>query len=76
MACAVGLEAIQRWLAGGKDKIQEPPEEVPGSGFMYSDINFIMLGALVERLSHVGLFPDDPKAVAEVQAQATKGAPW
>ena len=39
---------------------------------------------LVERLSHVGLFPQDPavdpklvaEAVAEVQAQATKGAPW
>ena len=30
---------------------------------------------LVERLSRVGLFPADPKAVAEVQAQATKGAP-
>lgn len=31
---------------------------------------------LVERLSRCGLFPADPKAVAEVQAQATKGAPW
>jgi hypothetical protein len=31
---------------------------------------------LVERLSRVGLFPNDPKAVAEVQAQATKGAKW
>jgi len=31
---------------------------------------------LIERLSKVGLFPADPKAVAEVQAQATKGAPW
>ena len=31
---------------------------------------------LVERLSRVGLFPADPKAVAEVQAQAKKGAPW
>lgn len=29
----------------------EPPEETPGSGFTYSDINFIMLGALVERVS-------------------------
>ena len=28
-----------------------PPETVPGSGFVYSDINFIMMGALVERLS-------------------------
>lgn len=33
---------------------------------------------LVERLSRLGppLFPNDPKAVAEVQAQATKGAKW
>src|SRR5271169_1302346 len=29
----------------------EPPEQTPGSGFMYSDINFIVLGALVERVS-------------------------
>ncbi|MFZ0731869.1 MAG: exo-beta-N-acetylmuramidase NamZ domain-containing protein [Candidatus Sulfotelmatobacter sp.] len=29
----------------------EPPETVPGSGFVYSDINFIMMGALVERVS-------------------------
>jgi uncharacterized protein YbbC (DUF1343 family)/CubicO group peptidase (beta-lactamase class C family) len=27
------------------------PERPPGSGFMYSDINFLVLGALVERLS-------------------------
>ena len=31
---------------------------------------------LVERLSRCGLFPADKAAVAEVQAQATKGAPW
>ncbi len=31
---------------------------------------------LVERLSRVGLFPADPKAVAEVQSQASKGARW
>lgn len=31
---------------------------------------------LVERLSRVGLFPAEPKAVTEVQAQATKGAKW
>ena len=29
----------------------EPPETIPGSGFVYSDINFIMLGALVEKVS-------------------------
>jgi len=31
---------------------------------------------LIPRLAKAGLFPDDPKAIAEVQAQATKGAPW
>jgi uncharacterized Ntn-hydrolase superfamily protein len=31
---------------------------------------------LVARLPKAGLFPDDPKKVAEVQAQATKGAKW
>lgn len=29
----------------------EPPETTPGSGFVYSDINFIVLGALVEKVS-------------------------
>jgi len=29
----------------------ETPEEAPGSRFVYSDINFIVLGALVERVS-------------------------
>ena len=31
---------------------------------------------LIPRLAKVDLFPNDPKAIAEVQAQATKGAPW
>ena len=31
---------------------------------------------LVPRLPKAGLFPDDPKQIAEVQAQATKGAKW
>ncbi len=29
----------------------ETPAQAPGSGFTYSDINFIVLGALVERVS-------------------------
>jgi uncharacterized protein YbbC (DUF1343 family)/CubicO group peptidase (beta-lactamase class C family) len=29
----------------------ETPQQAPGSGFVYSDINFIILGALVERVS-------------------------
>jgi uncharacterized Ntn-hydrolase superfamily protein len=31
---------------------------------------------LVERLPKADLFPDDPKQIAEVQAQATRGAKW
>jgi uncharacterized Ntn-hydrolase superfamily protein len=31
---------------------------------------------LVGRLPRAGLFPDDPEQIAEVQAQATKGAIW
>ncbi|MBI5711617.1 MAG: DUF1028 domain-containing protein [Candidatus Eisenbacteria bacterium] len=31
---------------------------------------------LVPRLAKAGLFPDDAKKIAEVQAQATKGAKW
>jgi uncharacterized Ntn-hydrolase superfamily protein len=31
---------------------------------------------LVERLPKADLFPDDPKQIAEVQAQATQGAKW
>ncbi len=31
---------------------------------------------LVERLPKADLFPDDPEQIAEVQAQATKGAKW
>ena len=30
---------------------EEAPERAPGSQFVYSDINFVVLGALVERLS-------------------------
>ena len=29
----------------------ETPDQAPGSGFVYSDINFIVLGALVEKVS-------------------------
>ena len=30
---------------------EEAPERAPGAAFVYSDINFVVLGALVERLS-------------------------
>jgi len=36
---------------GYKMAFAEPPAEAPGSQFTYSDINFIVLGALVERVS-------------------------
>src|ERR1700688_3731202 len=49
---APDLDLKEPWQ--GKDTgyqmaFTEAPETVPGSGFVYSDINFITLGALVER---------------------------
>jgi uncharacterized protein YbbC (DUF1343 family)/CubicO group peptidase (beta-lactamase class C family) len=41
----------------------EPPETTPGSGFVYSDINFITLGALVERVSGETLDEYAPKHI-------------
>ena len=48
------LDLIQKWQ--GKDTayrmaFEVAPDRPPGSAFVYSDINFIVLGALVERLS-------------------------
>jgi CubicO group peptidase (beta-lactamase class C family) len=48
------LDLAKRWE--GKDTayrmaFEVTPERAPGSGFVYSDVNFIVLGALVERLS-------------------------
>ncbi len=51
---APDLDLSQPWQ--GKETayqmaFQEKPENPPGARFVYSDINFIMLGALVERIS-------------------------
>ena len=51
---APDLDLKQPWE--GKDTayrmaFAEAPDDTPGSGFTYSDINFIVLGALVERVS-------------------------
>ena len=51
---APDLDLKEKWE--GKDTayrmaFAETPEQTPGSGFVYSDINFIVLGALVERVS-------------------------
>ncbi len=48
------LELGKKW--DGKDAayrmaFEVMPERAPGSAFVYSDINFVVLGALVERLS-------------------------
>jgi len=48
------LELGKKW--DGKDAayrlaFEVAPERAPGSAFVYSDINFVVLGALVERLS-------------------------
>ncbi|MGE5204102.1 MAG: serine hydrolase, partial [Chlamydiota bacterium] len=51
---APDLDLTQPWQ--GKETayqmaFQEKPENPPGARFVYSDINYIMLGALVERVS-------------------------
>ena len=48
------LDLARKWE--GKDTayrmaFEETPERAPGSSFAYSDINFVVLGALVERFS-------------------------
>jgi uncharacterized protein YbbC (DUF1343 family)/CubicO group peptidase (beta-lactamase class C family) len=51
---APDLDLKEQWQGkdtGYKMAFAEAPETVPGSGFVYSDINFITLGALVERVS-------------------------
>ena len=55
---APDLDLTQPWQ--GKDTaynmaFQEKPINPPGARFVYSDINFIMLGALVERVSGMAL---------------------
>src|SRR5208282_4886862 len=51
---APDLDLTKKWE--GKETayrmaFEAPPERVPGAAFVYSDINFVVLGALVERLS-------------------------
>jgi uncharacterized protein YbbC (DUF1343 family)/CubicO group peptidase (beta-lactamase class C family) len=51
---APDLDLAKPWE--GKDTayrmaFEAPPERAPGSMFVYSDINFVVLGALVERIS-------------------------
>jgi uncharacterized protein YbbC (DUF1343 family)/CubicO group peptidase (beta-lactamase class C family) len=51
---APDLDLTKRWE--GKETayrmaFEVPPATVPGAAFVYSDVNFIVLGALVERLS-------------------------
>jgi uncharacterized protein YbbC (DUF1343 family)/CubicO group peptidase (beta-lactamase class C family) len=48
------LDLTKKWE--GKETayrlaFEAPPERAPGAAFVYSDINFVVLGALVERLS-------------------------
>ncbi len=55
---APDLDLTQPWQ--GKETayqmaFQEKPENPPGARFVYSDINFIMLGALVERVAGMPL---------------------
>ena len=51
---APDLDLAKKWE--GKERayrmaFEEAPERAPGAAFVYSDINFVVLGALVERLS-------------------------
>ncbi len=45
-----GLDQIDR-AEGFRRALTTPLESAPGAGFRYSDINFILLGALVEKLT-------------------------
>lgn len=48
------LDLVKRWEGketGYRMAFEIAPERAPGSSFVYSDINFVVLGALVERLS-------------------------
>jgi CubicO group peptidase (beta-lactamase class C family) len=49
---APDLDLAKKWE--GKETayrmaFEAPPERAPGAAFVYSDINFVVLGALVER---------------------------
>ena len=51
---AADLDLTRKWEGKGtayKLAFEMSPEKPPGSGFLYSDVNFIVLGALVEKLS-------------------------
>ena len=53
-----GLDLSQPWVgrdAGFSMAFAAKPSSPPGSKFVYSDLNFIVLGALVERVSKVQL---------------------
>jgi len=48
------LDLIRKWEGketGYRMAFDSAPEDAPGSSFVYSDVNFIVLGALVEKLS-------------------------
>ncbi|MBV8051698.1 MAG: DUF1343 domain-containing protein, partial [Acidobacteriaceae bacterium] len=52
------LDLSQSWEGketGLRKAFAEKPEDAAGSKFVYSDINFIVLGALVERVSGISL---------------------
>jgi len=51
---APDMDLTRRWEGretAYRMAFEEAPERTPGAGFVYSDINFVVLGALVERLS-------------------------
>ena len=74
MKLAPGVVELQFWAAATMYQNDRKPEALALFRKVFAaEARWV---PLVERLSRVGLFPADPKAVAEVQAVATEGAPW
>ena len=64
------LDLAKKWEANNKDAayrmaFEVVPDHPPGSMFLYSDVNFIVLGALVERLSGESLDDYSAKHIFE-----------
>ena len=64
------LDLAKKWEGNNKDAayrmaFEVVPDHPPGSMFLYSDVNFIVLGALVERLSGESLDDYSAKHIFE-----------
>jgi uncharacterized protein YbbC (DUF1343 family)/CubicO group peptidase (beta-lactamase class C family) len=77
------LDLVKKWEGketGYRMAFEGAPDRAPGSAFVYSDINFIVLGALVERLSGESLDEYTAKHVfgplAMNQTRFLPPSPW